>query len=764
MKTHSADHRQNPRKCSEFQLANFCFFYSWGVQAGERNKNKKKGGKPDNMENAAVIAHELKNAETPPTTLSSPPTTAPTTLTKWSSACETEVKVYCIQKLESLDLLEVVKISVTESSRECLDCVKEHIGRITAALKSHKPAFGDYSCSLRELGAMCNANMKGISGEETLRCEAQMKRLCGKHQLAGPECTKCIDTKLQLIDGGLVGDKMCSKYQLDKFCFAENSIKDKDAGIEKYLAERKKNNKAWQNSHMTNNPTQVAATAIDTTRTNEHAEDALAKQVVDDDNKTDRTPKANGGTSVAKTVIAEALTKGYSRQEISDELAEKPTALFRQTTPTSTLATKPTGLLIQAIPTSTPAPAVVLSLPPQPLDDPCHTDIKKSCSYDIQRTKECMQCVKSNVVKFKHCEPSDLLAVCDLTMVNKPRDATLLCVNQLETSCAGKISGGTTCMSCLKDHIGRIDNGLIDDNYCNAFQLEHFCYFYALDPAKPFEAGTKPKKAHEDALAKTDLEVAMERVGDADQNTFSCQLAFEQFCGKEVAQHFRCLKCLRRYEQELLRAGLHCTNGMFARFCLSGAVVESSWDKAADSANKGHPHSLAVLQDAATIDESIGVTTHGVIRGFRDLPPDEAGQTSAKQGTEQMPTKSAARENIVETDVAGSLEPASNGGLRQMPIVLLCILGCACFGARTQVLGALVRAWQGPQRGVKPGVWQYENEDEYGGGGYESDSGEPAGEGQYVERHRKGGGMSARALEPIVSRMRAKKGKTPLKV
>jgi hypothetical protein len=423
---------------------------------------------------------------------------------------------------------------------------------------------------------------------------------------------------------------------------------------------------------------------------------------------------------------------------------------------------------------STSPPTVIMALPAQPLDDPCHVEIEKQCSYHTQTTKDCMKCVKTHVKKFGHCEPSDLLAVCDLTMAGKPKDATLLCVNQVEASCYSGDNKGGSCMQCLKGHISRIDDGLIDDNYCNAFQLEHFCYFYALEPVKVFDK----EDTGDVAQPQTDLEIAMERVGNADQNTFSCQLAFEQFCGDEVSKKFRCMKCLKTYEKELLLAGLHCSHGMFARFCLYGAVVESTWDKAADAAEGiKKPASLVVLNDVAGSGEDEIPISRGVTRSFRNVIPDEAGRMDQEkrearpQKEDQVESKDGAVQTASEAlglgggGGGGSIEPAASAG-SQIPLVLLCILVCACFGARTHVLGALVHAWQGPERGVKPGVWQYENEDEYGGGGYESDSGEPAGEGQFVDRHREREAATRDPMShPIVSRLRGKSGrKTPLKV
>jgi hypothetical protein len=51
-----------------------------------------------------------------------------------------------------------------------------------------------------------------------------------------------VKTQIGNIDGALAGGSMCSKFQIDHFCyfFGEGSSYDKDAGLAKYETEHRK--------------------------------------------------------------------------------------------------------------------------------------------------------------------------------------------------------------------------------------------------------------------------------------------------------------------------------------------------------------------------------------------------------------------------------------------------------------------------------------------------------------------------------------------
>jgi hypothetical protein len=199
--------------CSHFQLQHFCYFYGQ-VERGY------------NEEGAAVGMT--------PKLVKITPTAAPTSSAPPPSSCEEEVKVYCGSAID---------FNKKINSRQCLDCVKEHIERITEALKPATNAVFDGVplCSLRELGALCHVSMEGQSNEETPDCEHELKRFCGHQQLMGKPCMECVKTRLEKIDGGLIGEGMCSEYQIKHFCFADFTsagIIPNKAEITKYDAEQ----------------------------------------------------------------------------------------------------------------------------------------------------------------------------------------------------------------------------------------------------------------------------------------------------------------------------------------------------------------------------------------------------------------------------------------------------------------------------------------------------------------------------------------------
>jgi hypothetical protein len=224
--------------CTLFQLKHFCYFYQYldigslSPLSGPKILELATSPGPSVEKHLSVIPTAaptvVEQAHIPVGRPKNPPPLV-TFIRDGSqpSSCEEEVKQYCPTLVAS-------KVN----SRECLDCVKVHIERITAALK---PANGIFDavplCSLRELGVMCNVSMRGQSNEETLSCEHELKRFCGHQELEGPECIQCVKNRLEKIDGGLIGDGMCSEYQINHFCFAYNSETKEDAGIEKLKAE-----------------------------------------------------------------------------------------------------------------------------------------------------------------------------------------------------------------------------------------------------------------------------------------------------------------------------------------------------------------------------------------------------------------------------------------------------------------------------------------------------------------------------------------------
>eukprot|EP00935_MAST-01C_sp_MAST-1C-sp1_P000708 g708.t1 len=97
---------------------------------------------------------------------------------------------------------------------ECVKCVKAHIG----AEMQGEPKF-DFACTLADVGSLCSVSEAGKSKEETMACEAELKQYCKKQVRQGPTCVSCVKDHMQNIDDGLVGNSMCSSFQLNQYCF-----------------------------------------------------------------------------------------------------------------------------------------------------------------------------------------------------------------------------------------------------------------------------------------------------------------------------------------------------------------------------------------------------------------------------------------------------------------------------------------------------------------------------------------------------------------
>ena len=109
------------------------------------------------------------------------------------------------------------------------------------ARQAGAPAF-DFACTLADVGNICSVSEQGKSKEETEACEAELKKYCKLKMVDGPPCVTCVKEHLQRIDDGLVGDSMCSSFQLNQFCFFTGSIDGEKypAGLEKLYKERGK--------------------------------------------------------------------------------------------------------------------------------------------------------------------------------------------------------------------------------------------------------------------------------------------------------------------------------------------------------------------------------------------------------------------------------------------------------------------------------------------------------------------------------------------
>jgi hypothetical protein len=146
------------------------------------------------------------------------PTPMPTTHTnnEKNKGCKEEVKQYCGE----------FDYENTDNSDKCLQCVKDHIGRIDKGLSS--------ICGLSDLAYMCDTSMAGKTQEETKECETQVKNKCGSVVERGPKCMACVQSHISDIDGGLVGSNMCSRFQLNNFCYFYGEGKSLDPGLEKF--------------------------------------------------------------------------------------------------------------------------------------------------------------------------------------------------------------------------------------------------------------------------------------------------------------------------------------------------------------------------------------------------------------------------------------------------------------------------------------------------------------------------------------------------
>ena len=124
------------------------------------------------------------------------------------------VEQACAGPVQAACPKEAFPSSDLRQQEKCVSCIKENVGAVMRGGGSF--SFG---CSLADVGNICAVSEKGRSKEETVACETELKKYCKKAMIGGPKCVKCVKEHLQRIDGALAGNSMCSKFQLEHFCF-----------------------------------------------------------------------------------------------------------------------------------------------------------------------------------------------------------------------------------------------------------------------------------------------------------------------------------------------------------------------------------------------------------------------------------------------------------------------------------------------------------------------------------------------------------------
>jgi hypothetical protein len=94
------------------------------------------------------------------------------------------------------------------SRDRCVKCIKEKVVGGSAVI-----------CALSDVAQVCGVSEKGRSKEETLMCEKQLQKRCSKVATYGPKCNECVKAHIGTIDGALAGEGMCSKFQINHFCY-----------------------------------------------------------------------------------------------------------------------------------------------------------------------------------------------------------------------------------------------------------------------------------------------------------------------------------------------------------------------------------------------------------------------------------------------------------------------------------------------------------------------------------------------------------------
>ena len=128
---------------------------------------------------------------------------------------------------------------------------------------------------------------------------------------------------------------------------------------------------------------------------------------------------------------------------------------------------------------------------PESVNSRCATRVKTACPADAQPSDDrdqqakCVKCIKAHIGQIQEgapafdfaCTLADVGNICSVSEQGKSKEETEACEAELKKYCKLKMVGGPPCVTCVKEHLQRIDDGLVSDSMCSSFQLNQFCFF-----------------------------------------------------------------------------------------------------------------------------------------------------------------------------------------------------------------------------------------------------------------------------------------------
>ena len=125
------------------------------------------------------------------------------------------------------------------------------------------------------------------------------------------------------------------------------------------------------------------------------------------------------------------------------------------------------------------------------VDKNCAAQVRTACpaeafapSTDPSKEDKCVACIKEHVGAVMHgggsfafgCSLADVGNICAVSEKGKSEEETVACEIELQKYCKKDMIRGPQCVTCVKDHMQRIDGALAGNSMCSKFQLRHFSF------------------------------------------------------------------------------------------------------------------------------------------------------------------------------------------------------------------------------------------------------------------------------------------------
>jgi hypothetical protein len=420
--------------------------------------------------------------------------------------------------------------STRNNGAGCVKCVEKHKHAIAQGLIQNS------KCTSSVLDSFCGYKTVAIAGDTASDdCAWELKTNSGGCKLDenGAQCTACVNRHWKNVQAGLVPASKCTRAKLDSFCgFREVVVKGTKAA----------DDCRWE--------IKKTSCDIDTTRNNGAACQAcVAKHLGAIDKGLVPGSKCSKTQMMGFCGFSQYIMKGNSLSDDCKYEMKSSTcdvdAIHGDHAACMSCVKRHSQKIDNHLVANTKCTKTQMhafckygqnAKKSRPDLKTCIGVLKDVCIKNQNDFDSCMGCVKGNIglidagrstlcsTEVLHSGCAKYGAAGDRVKFQKESKG---CETELKAICGANVLKGPKCMSCIKNHVQRIDDGLAGSaTMCSKYQFDHFCFFYGTGAEDASTAGIEKLKA----------------------KTPTCQGEVKQYCGSSLLGAGRdCVACVKNH-------------------------------------------------------------------------------------------------------------------------------------------------------------------------------------------------------------------------